>query len=483
MKSQIQFRNLALAGILVMGTLLSGCKDMFKDPMIDKETGEDVTLLLMDMNFIKTKINVQVQDMTTGLPIENEELLISFYGEDAENLVNFEGYKNTDYTTSAGLVEVGYDPGIPVNSQDPIELTVMVESENYISAPQFVSYTSEGVKDLVLEMIPLNELKSAKLGAYGEPFDLNFNGQPKSPQLVFVTDFSLFKTGTDYKYINNYKTSASGPLVCNNLIDTQLYADYGVYITSKTPASNLMPPALPTKSKALVSGDKVFSAVKKSAMLKCTDVLKLKVTHARGAIGTGIFNYKINFSDASTKTGRISCTFPSTNVIEQLYYPASNPAVKVELIGDAQYDISPAVNLNSPCGATASFVATPKTNLMNYKLITRYSCPKSTLGMSLSMTGEFRKKSSTGLWTSFKFIEGIADLVMVPGVDYEYRVNLKGVYYYFTLPNSPEKVQSFLANNVSPDFIFRNLTVTSTPNLVTINADVQFSANVCDVMK
>ena len=72
---------------------------------------------------------------------------------------------------------------------------------------------------------------------------------------------------------------------------------------------------------------------------------------------------------------------------------------------------------------------------------------------------------------------------MVPGVDYEYRVNLKGVYYYFTLPNSPEKVQSFLANNVSPDFIFRNLTVTSTPNLVTINADVQFSANVCDVMK
>jgi hypothetical protein len=218
-------------------------------------------------------------------------------------------------------------------------------------------------------------------------------------------------------------------------------------------------------------------------MSKCNDVLKLKVDRSNGATGTGIFGYKITFSDGKIRTGKISCTFPSTSTIEQLYYPTSNPAVKVEVIGDTQYDISPAVNLNSPCGATASFVATPKSNLTNYKLITRYSCPNSPVGMSLTMTGDFRKKGSTDQWTSFKFVEGVADLIMMPGVDYEYRVNLKGEYYYFNLPNSPEKVQSFLANNVSADFIFRNLSVTSTANLVTINVDVQFSADVCDIMK
>ena len=482
MISKMQFRNIALAGVLLIGTMLPGCKNMFNDPMADKETGEPVTLLLMDRNFIKTKIAVQLQDMVTLQAIESEQVIIQFSGNDAANLINFGGFKNTSFTTQDGFVEVGLDPNIIVNSQNPIELTVIAGSQNYISAPQFISYTSEGIKDLVLKMYRKTELKSANLGAFTEPFDIGYNGQLQSPNLSYQADFSSFTTGTAYEYINLYTTTASGLLVCSNLKDNVLYSDYGVYTVSQSGETNLMPPAPPTKNIGLQSGVYVYSTVLKSGMAKCENGLILHVERANGATGTGVFDYQITFSDGKIKSGKISCTFPSDNTIEQLYYPASNPAVKVELLGDAQYDISAAVNLNSSCGAKASFVATPKSNLKTYKLITRYSCPESAVGMGLSILGEFRKKDSTDKWTSFKFIEGISELQLVANADYDFRVNIDGEYYNYTVPTNPDKVKYYLESS-SVDFKFRNLSIISTETMVTITTDVQFSQAVCDLIQ
>lgn len=481
MISKIQFRNVAFSGVLLISVLLSSCKDMFKDPMTDKETGESVTLLLMDRNFIKTKIAVSLQDMVTEQKITNEQVEIQFSGNDAANLINFGGYRNTIYNTNAGFIEVGHDPNIIVNSQNPIELTVVASSQNYISAPQFISYTSEGIKDLVINMYRKSNLKSANVGAFGEPFDIQYNGQLQSTDLVYQADFSSYTTGTAYEYINLYTTLANGLLVCNNLKDNVLYADFGVYVFSQSAGTNLMPPASPAKNIALQSGTYVYSTVLKSGMSKCDNGLTLHVERANGATGTGVFDYLITFSDGKIKSGKISCTFPSDNLIEQLYYPDSNPAVKVELLGDAQYDISAAVNLNSPCGAKASFVATPKSNLKTYKLITSYSCPNSSVGMSLSILGEFRKKDTTDKWTSFKFIEGVSELQLVADSDYDFRINIDGEYYNYTIPTNPDKVKSYLENS-GADFKFRNLSVISTATSVTIKTDVQFSQAVCDLI-
>lgn len=482
MKSKIHLRNMALASVLLMGIMLAGCSDMFKDPLTDKETGEPVTLFLMDRNFIKTKINVQLQDMMTEQTIENEQVEITFSGDDAANLINFEGFKHTIFTTNAGFIEVGYDPRIKINAENPIQLTVMVRSLNYISAPQFITYTTDGIKDLVLKMFRKPSLKSAHIGAFGEPFDMNYNGQLQSPNLVYMADFSSFPTGTAYEYVNLYYATANGSLLCNNLKDNVVYSDFGAYVYGQSAGFNLMPAALPAKNKVILQGDLVYSTVLKSGLAKCNSGLTLRVERANGGTGTGAFEYKITFSNGKTKTGKISCTFPSDNLVEQLYYPASSSAVKVELMSDAQYNFSPAVNLNSACGAKASFVATPKSNLKIYKLINRFSCPESKIGMSLSIIGEFRKKGSTDKWTSFKFVEGVSELQLVAEADYEFRVNLDGQYYNYTIPTNPAKVKSYLESSSSVDFTFRNLSIVSTSTSVSITTDVQFSKSVCDLI-
>lgn len=483
MLSQTKYRIITAAGIMILILGMIACKDMFKDPLKDKETGDDITVLLMDRNFITTKLVIRLEDLATQQVINNEPVEVRFTGADAANLITFGGKKQTIFTTSSGFVEVGCDPNVAINSQNPLELTVVANGTNYVSAPQFVSYTSEGIKDLTIKMYRKSTLKSAKIGSFDEPFDLSFNGQLQSPNLLFIADASSSPTGTAWEYRNLYSAKTSGTISCSNLKDNIAFSDFGAYYFNPSGGASLMPPSTPIKSAGLQSGDYAYSAVLRSGMTKCTKGLTIHVARANGATGTGVFDYLLTFSNGKTMAGKISCTFPSDNVIEQIYYPTSNSAVKVELFGDLQYDISPAVTVSSPCDMTASFTATPKSGLKTYKLITRYSCPDSSVGMGLSVIGEFRKKGTADKWTSFKFIEGICVLQLVADADYEFRVNIDSEYYTYFLPTNPDKVKTYIQDNTSSDFRFRNLTINTTDTEVSITTDVEFSQVVCDIIQ
>jgi len=483
MLSKTKYRIITAVVIIFLVSGMMACKDMFKDPLKDKETGDDITILLMDRNFITTKLVIRLEDLASQQVISNEPVEVRFTGADAGNLITFGGNKQTVFTTSTGFVEVGYDPNVAINSPNPLELTVVASSANFISAPQFVSYTSEGIKDLTIKMYRKSTLKSAKIGLFDEPFDLSFNGQLQSPNLLFIADASGSPTGTAWEYRNLYSAKTSGTILSSNLKDNIIYSDFGAYYFNPSGGASVMPPSTPVKSAGLQAGDYIYSAVLRSGMTKCTKGLTIHVARANGATGTGVFDYLITFSNGKTMSGKISCTFPSDNLIEQVYYPTSNSAVKVELFGDMQYDISPAVNLSSPCDVTANFTATPKSGLKTYKLITRYSCPNSSVGMGLSVIGEFRKKGTTDKWTSFKFIEGICVLQLVADADYEFRVNIDSDYYTYYLPTNPDKVKTYIQDNTSTDFKFRNLTIITTDNEVSITTDVEFSQVVCDIIQ
>ncbi len=483
MLSKSKYRIFAGIGIILLVSGMIACKDMFKDPLKDKETGDDITLLLMDRNFITTKLVIRLEDLSSQQLISNEPIEVRFTGADASELITFGGNKRTVFTTATGFVEVGHDPNVSINAQNPLELTVVASSPNFISAPQFVSFTSEGIKDLVIKMYKKSSLKSAQITSFDEPFDLSFNGQLQSPNLLFIADASGSPTGTAWEYRNLYSTKTSGTVVCSNLKDNIAYSDFGAYYFNPSGGASLMPPSTPVKSAGLQNGDYLYSAVLRSGMTKCTKGLTIHVARTGGGAGTGVFDYLITFSNGKTMNGKVSCTFPSDNVVEQIYYPSSNSAVKVELFGDLQYDISPAVNLSSPCDVTANFTATPKSGLKTYKLITRYSCPNSSVGMGLSVIGEFRKKGTTDKWTSFKFIEGICVLQLVPDADYEFRVNIDSEYYTYFLPTNPDKVKTYIQDNTSTDFKFRNLTINTTDSEVSITTDVEFSQVVCDILQ
>jgi len=483
MKFKINNRNLTLALTLVLILGLTDCADMFKDPLTDKNTGDRVTLLLLDRNFIKTKLSIRVQDVATNEDISQEEVEIRFMGAGAANLITFAGYKQSVYNTGSGYIEVGVDPNIPINGQNPLELTVIAVSPNYISAPQFVSYTTEGVKNIKISMVKKIVGKSFASGPFSEPYDLVYNGNLHSSQLTFQSDISSLPTGTAWKYINMYGTTASGTLICNNLSDAILYEDYGAYFYSMVSGSGLVPPALPTKNVALQNTDIVYSGILRSGMARCDQGLFINTSRTDGKAGTAVFDYVITFSDGQTKTGQITVTFPSSNLIEPLYYPASNPAVTVQLTGDSQYDLSGAVTLTSACGAVASFTATPKSTLKTYKFITRYSCPDSPVGMGLSIVGEFRKTGSSGAWTSFEFIEGISELLLEPNVDYDFRVNIDGEFYSYTVPTDVSKVEAFLRERQNEKYTIKSLVITSTETLETIDADIEFAEGICDAIR
>jgi|GEM_PF-2057158 len=483
MIAKLNSRILALTACILLIAGFTGCKDMFVNPLVDKDTGDDVTLLLIDRNFIKTKFVVRLVDIATQEPIDQEEVEVRFVGDDANNLINFSGTKGTNYKTSSGFVEIGYDPNIVLSDQDPQVFTIIALSANYVSGPQVVEFTTDGVKNLTIRMIRTTFGKSANASIHGEPYDITFAGIKDNPNLGFNRNISSLSTGTAYEYVNLYMPTTAGNIVCDNLTDNVVYADFGVYILRWGAAGSIVPPATPSRNSNLIAGDFIYSSVKRTGLVRCNSGLTIGVSRADGKAGTGTFDYKITFADGATQTGSVTCTFPQDNLVEPIYYPSTNAAVKVEVFGDAQYNISAAVNLASSCGSRADFFATPKSNLNAIRFIVQYTCPNVPVGIALSIGGQFRKVGATGAWTDFEFEEGICTLQLEPLADYDMQVNIDGVFYFFTVPTDPIKVDAFINDQTSTEYTIKRLLIEPDEFGFTVTTDIEFGAGICDLLK
>lgn len=468
--------------ILVLSLLLAttACEDLFKNPLKDKNTGDDITLLILDRNFINTKLLLKFVDAKTDEPFENEAVEIQLWGDNANRLITYSGAKPEVFSTDIGFLELGYDPNFVVSKDDPLTLTLMAVSESAISAPMYLSYSTEGTKDVIVKMSKLVPGKSSKTGTAGEPFDISFNEVVNSSDLSFVTDLSASPTGTAYQYINLYTTLGPGSLLCDSLKDEPLYDDYGIYYTSAATGASLVPPSLPVKEVQLAASDFVFSTILKSDIVKCESGLTMLIDRVDGDPGTGTFSYLISFSNGDTKSGQVSGTFPIEHLIEQIYYPEADPSVSVQIFGDAQYEVSGTVNLASPCGETAQFGVSPKEDLHTFKFINQYICPGNPIGFALSVNGQFRIAESTGVWSSFEFVEGICELELVNGADYEFRVAIDDEFLYYTLPTDSGQLETFLQDNQGDDYSIVELTFTESEGMTEVFTILEVSERICE---
>ena len=476
-------KNICLL-IIVISMLFTttGCEDLLNNPMKDKDSGENITLLLLDLNFIDTKLQFWFVDSETNEPIENELIELQVWGVNGDRLITFRGKKPELFSTSIGYLELGYDPNYEVRKDDPLSITIMAVSKSGISAPQFLSYTTEGAKDIIISMNKLLPGAPLKSGSTGEPYDMYYNDEMNSSELLFVSDISGSPTGTGYEYINLYTTLAQGNLLCDNLQDPLAYDDYGVYYTSNI-STDLVPPAAPVREVGLAQGDLVFSSILKSGVAQCETGLTIRLVKAEEVAGTGSFNYLITYSTGDTKSGLISGSFPLEILIEPLYYNESAPAVQVQVFGDSQYDIpSNVVNLATPCGEIAEFIVVPKSNLHTYKFITQYVCPDSPIGIALSVNGQFRKAESGDYWTSFEFIEGICELELEQDGLYEFRVAIDGVYHYYTLPTNPTGLVEFLEENEGEDYTILELAIIPMDEKTEITAVIEVTEEICEIL-
>ena len=480
MRTKYHFSKWALPILLVVLLATPGCKDLFTDPLKDKDTGDDISLLLIDLNVVKTKIAVHLVDLATNEPLSDGEVGILFMGSDAANVITMSGQKPDKFLTMNDFLEVGYDPNQEVSQQNPIELTVTAVSQHYVSAPQFVSFTEEGSKDLVIKMIRISSGKAANVGPFGEPYDLYYNGNLSSTEMGYTGDISSMPTGTAWSYINLYRPTAAGSLLANNLQDPILYEDYGVYYLNLLDGSSLVPPAVATRSASIGAGSLVYSSVLRSGMARCETGLRVFISRADNKPGTGQLGYTITFADNSVKTGLLTATFPSEHLIEPIYYPAANPAMTIALEGNSQYDLSGPVTLGSACNAVASFTAYPKSELETYKFIVRYTCPNSLVSVALTIGGQFRKSGSSDSWSAFQFREGICTLMLERGAEYDFRVSINGVYHEYALPTNPADLETYIRDHQNEDYRIRTLTIDTSGSMIVIETDVEFSGEVCD---
>lgn len=143
----IKYYKLTVLAIIIFS--IAGCSDYFKNPLVDKETGEDINLLVLDFNFFTTRMTYKLIDATTGAII-NKDALIMFSGKNANDIVSFGGDKNENYQTTEGRLELTIDPNIPISSSSPFEFAVNVDIEGYNSLAKGIQINSEGNKTIEL---------------------------------------------------------------------------------------------------------------------------------------------------------------------------------------------------------------------------------------------------------------------------------------------------------------------------------------------
>ncbi|WP_167605595.1 hypothetical protein [Maribellus sediminis] len=192
MKSNLlKYKNTLLSFILLL--LFSGCGDMFDNPLKDKETGEDINLLIVDLNIFTTPMTYKVIDVASNEQI-TEEARVWFTGTNAGDIVTFAGEKESEFLTSQGQLELTVDPYVPFSESSPLDFTVHVEVDGYQTFTQNIQVNIEGTKTYELYLSPVSGGDEETL-----------NGEDSGDSFIFSV-FGVTKSasvGKDYKV--NYK--------------------------------------------------------------------------------------------------------------------------------------------------------------------------------------------------------------------------------------------------------------------------------------
>lgn len=200
MKTQVnsKYKNGILS--ILFFVLLAGCGEMLDNPLIDKETGEDINLLIVDFNFFTTRMTYKLIDVTS-----EEEILkdatVWFTGTNADDIVTFTGDKEAEHYTEEGQLELTVDPNVEFSESTPLDFTVHVTIDGYDEFAQTIQINSEGKKTFELYMSPSSGGNEDTLTGGEDPNDdgsfifMNFTTKSASEEeKPYVVNYSIKKT-------------------------------------------------------------------------------------------------------------------------------------------------------------------------------------------------------------------------------------------------------------------------------------------------
>lgn len=140
----------AVAAILF--AVLAGCSGMFENPLKDKESGEDINLLLLDFNFFTTRMTFKLLDAKDSSAI-TLPAVVSFSGNNGSDIVTFAGDKKPTHSTTQGQLELTVDPNVTISESSPFEFAISVEINGYNQLLKGIRFTSEGKKTIELYLV------------------------------------------------------------------------------------------------------------------------------------------------------------------------------------------------------------------------------------------------------------------------------------------------------------------------------------------
>ncbi|MEZ5105110.1 MAG: hypothetical protein R2757_11485 [Draconibacterium sp.] len=200
-KKQNNLVRSLLAAILIFS--FAGCSEYFQNPLEDKETGEDIRLMLIDFNFFKTRMTYKLMDARTGSVI-NEDAVIKFSGKNGNDIVTFAGEKKPEFYTSQGQLELTVDPNVSVSESSPLEYSVMVEIDGYNTLTKGIQIKSEGIKSYELFLSKISDEEETDLSG-----DVDFGDNDTT--FNFFVPQTLFKSALaeEKSYSIKYSISIS----------------------------------------------------------------------------------------------------------------------------------------------------------------------------------------------------------------------------------------------------------------------------------
>lgn len=142
---------------------LAGCSDYLDNPLKDRETGEDINLLVIDFNFFHTRISVKLADAQTNELI-TLPATIRFTGNNGNDIVTFSGDKRTQITTSQGQIEVTVDPNVTISPGAPFQFAVHVEADGYMPVSKGFQFQTEGKKTIELKLAKISDGEETEMG-------------------------------------------------------------------------------------------------------------------------------------------------------------------------------------------------------------------------------------------------------------------------------------------------------------------------------
>ncbi len=138
--------------VLTLATLVTvSCTSYLENPLKDKETGEDIDLLVIDSSVFPVRLQISLID-SMALSAVVSPVTISFSGKNDNDIITLAGKKQSEFYTSSGFIELAIDPNVNVSKTEPLIFTIHVMSKEYPETVQEFIFDSQGVKEITLQL-------------------------------------------------------------------------------------------------------------------------------------------------------------------------------------------------------------------------------------------------------------------------------------------------------------------------------------------